>query len=571
MEIETRQTDVLVIGGGAAGIVAAIEAHDNETNVILANKGAFGRDGAAIWMAGWGFQAALYPPDNLDTHIKDSIKGGKFLNNQELVKTFLSLAPRAISDLDKWGMRLAKEGDKFLQARLPGESFARSIYYVHFGKMLGAEYRRALPRQVRKRKNINIIEDLFIFDLLKNGNEIVGALGIDLTTGKELVINAKATILATGGFMGCYNFTTANSTATGDGHGAAFRAGARMTGMEFIQFIPTQTLWPQIVYGDLFTYSMLNAVYGMFFNRMGERFMERYYPKEKDWATREAASRAIAQEVREGRGSPHGGAFLSFKHIPNNIMDTFLEANKDSLFLKNLEKAGFNIREEALEVGPGAHYVQGGCWIDEKCRTNLERLYVIGEMGSGGKDGADRLAGNSLPFCMAMGYISGKEAADKESRGSLPEVDKTQVDMLSDKVRSYLDRTEGVRPKEIKTKIRQILGEHAIFDRNAEGLNKGIKVIEEIRRDMLSKMACRGKEKAFNLEWMEAMEAENMVDVADMILKSALMREESRGLHERSDFPKEDPKWLKHVILNKDGDDISFSTEPVTFPYVKPE
>ncbi|MDY7038473.1 MAG: FAD-binding protein, partial [Thermodesulfobacteriota bacterium] len=537
----------------------------------LANKGPFGRDGAAIWMAGWGFQVALYSPDSLEKHIEDSIRGGKYLNNQKLVKTFLSLAPRALSDISKWGVRLAREGEKYLQARLPGEAYARSIYHVHFGKMLGADYRRALPRQVRKRKKINVIEDLFIFDLLKNGNEVVGAIGLNIATGTPVVINAKATILATGGYMGCYTFTTANSTATGDGHGAALRAGVRMTGMEFIQFIPTQTLWPQIVYGDLYTYGMLNAIYGMFFNRMGERFMERYYPKEKDWATREAASRAIAREVREGRGSPHGGAFLSFKHIPKNIMDSFLEANKESSFLQNLEKTGFNIREEALEVGPGAHYVQGGCWIDEKCKTNLERFYAIGELGSGGKDGADRLPGNSLPYCMAMGYIAGKDAAEVVQSSNMPKPDNDQVEMLIQKMQAPLDRKEGTNPQEIKDKVRQILRKSAIFHRNEEQLNEGLKEIENIRDNMLPKVFTQTKSKTYNQEWMAALEAENMVDVTEMLLKSALMREESRGLHEREDFPEVDPDWMKHIIIQRAGDEMSFSTEPVTFPYVKPE
>lgn len=568
---EVRETDVLIIGGGIAGIRAAIEAHDNGANVILANKGVFGRDGASVWMAGWGFQAALYPPDSIEQHIEDTIKGGKFLNKQELVKTFLSLAPQALQEISKWGMRLGKEGDKFLQARLPGETYARSIYHIHFGKVLGAEYRKILPRQLRKRKRINVIEDLFIFDILKNGDEVVGAIGIDLANGTPVLINAKATILATGGYMGCYNFTTANSTCTGDGHAAAYRAGVRMTGMEFVQFFPTAALWPQIVRGDIFPYSLLFSVYGIFFNKMGERFMERYYPVEKDWATREAASRAIVKEVREGRGSAHGGAYLSFKHIPRNLMNTFLEANKTSSFLQNLEKAGFDIREDGLEVAPAAHYVQGGCWVDEKCRTNLRRLYAIGEVGSGGKDGADRLAGNSLPFCMAMGFVAGKEAAESASSGTLPEVDEALVDILTKKAGSYLDRIEGVRPQEVKNRVREILGEHAIFERDAEGLNLGIKGIRDIRENMLPKLCTAAKTKRFNLEWGEALEAENMVDVAEMILRSALMREESRGLHDRKDFPEADPNWLKHIISKKVNNEMSFSTEPVTFPYVQPK
>jgi len=574
---DVMHTDVLVLGGGIAGIRAAIEAHENGVNVILVNKGPFGRDGAAVWMAGDGFEAALYPPDSVDQHIEDTIKGGHFLNNQVLVKTFLSLAPQTVAEISKWGMRLAKDGDKFLQAKLPGHTYPRSIHHVHFGKMLGAEYRKILPRQVRKRKNIEVLEDHFFVDLLKNDDQVVGAIGLDLVTGNPVVINAKATILATGGFMGCYAFTTANATATGDGHGAAYRAGARMTGMEFIQCMPTTTLWPAVVRGDMFPYSLLNHLYAIFYNKFGERFMEKYYPVEKDWATREAAARAITKEVREGRGSPHGGAYLSLRHLPKNLLRDFLERNKDSEFLKSLRTINFDLTEDALEVGPGVHYVQGGCWIDEKCRTNLGGLYAIGEVGSGGKDGADRLAGNSLPFCMAMGMVAGKDAAESvkaaaESGRSagMPEPDAEQVAGLTKKLHSPLDRTDGVSPHEVKDRVKEILGKHAIFERDAEGLNKGIKEIKDIKENLLPNLSTRAKAKTFNHEWTDALEAENMVNVAEMVLRAALMREESRGLHERKDFPETDPKWLKHTIIKKVDDNMSFSFEPVTFPYVQP-
>jgi fumarate reductase (CoM/CoB) subunit A len=564
-------TDVLVIGGGIAGIRAAIEAHDNGVHVILVNKGAFGRDGAAVWMAGDGFQAALYPPDSLEQHIEDTVRGGHLLNNQELVKTFLSLAPQSVEEISKWGMRLAKDGDKFLQARLPGQTYARSIHHVHFGKMLGAEYRKALPRQVRRRKNIRVMEDLFFVDFLKNGDEVVGAVGLDLIRGAPVVINAKATILATGGFMGCYSFTTANSMATGDGHGAAYRAGAAMTGMEFVQFMPTAALWPDIVHGDMFTYSLLNHLCAIFYNSMGERFMEKYYPEEKDWATREAAARAIAKEVREGRGSPHGGCYLSLRHLPKNLIDEWLERNKDSEFLRSLKRMDFDLREDGLEVGPAVHYVQGGCWIDERCRTNLGRLSAIGEVGSGGKDGADRLAGNSLPFCMAMGVVSGRDAAKRVTSDRMPELDEAEVEGLIKRLHAPLERKGQVSPQEVKARVRRNLQTNAVFQRRAEDLNAGIKEIEEMRDVMLPKLSTRAKAKRFNREWVDALEAENMVDVAEMILRSALMREESRGLHEREDFPASHPEWLKHIIIERVEGRMSFSTKPVTFPYVKPK
>jgi succinate dehydrogenase/fumarate reductase flavoprotein subunit len=230
----------------------------------------------------------------------------------------------------------------------------------------------------------------------------------------------------------------------------------------------------------------------------------------------------------------------------------------------------FDLREDGLEVGPAVHYVQGGCWIDERCRTNLGRLSAIGEVGSGGKDGADRLAGNSLPFCMAMGIVSGRDAAERVKSDRMPELDEAEVEGLIKRLYSPLERKGPVSPQEVKARVRRNLQTNAVFQRRAEDLNAGIKEIEEMRDVMLPRLSTRAKAKRFNREWVDALEAENMVDVAEMILRSALMREESRGLHEREDFPASHPEWLMHIIIKRVEGRMSFSTMPVTFPYVKP-
>src|SRR3972149_3584640 len=251
-QIQQHKTDVLILGAGIAGIRAAIEAAEQKVDLILINKGAFCKDGAAAWMAGNGFQAALYPPDSIASHIADTIKGGWYLNNQNLVKTFLSLGPRVVREMEKWGVRLTKQESKFYQLPFPGHSFPRSVCGKP-GLFLGPEYRKALYRQIKKRK-INVREDFFVTDLLPGPAGIGGAIGLDLRTGAVEVHRAKSTILATGGFMGCYNFTTANPTATGDGHGMAYRAGIKMMDMEFVQFIPAAHLWPPNARGDIYPY-----------------------------------------------------------------------------------------------------------------------------------------------------------------------------------------------------------------------------------------------------------------------------------------------------------------------------
>ena len=319
---ETIETDVLIVGAGIAGIRAAIEADARGAGVVLTTKGVFGKDGAAVWMAGSGYQAAMYPPDSLEQHAKDTIKGGKFLNNQELVYEFLKLAPMTMRELDRWGVRVAKKEKKFIMARLGGHTYPRSLQHIKIGELLGGEYRKALPRQIRLRERIKVLDDMFLVDVIKKDNTVVGAVMLDVKEGVLKVIKAKSTILATGGFMGCYEFTTANPTLIGDGHGVAYRAGTRMMDMEFIQFLPNVPVWPPAVRGDAYGYTFVFLMRGQLYNRSGERFMERYYPVEKEFITREAIDRATVKEIREGRGSPHGGVYLSLSTSPEALLMT---------------------------------------------------------------------------------------------------------------------------------------------------------------------------------------------------------------------------------------------------------
>ncbi len=566
---EIIDTDILIIGAGIAGIRTAIEAHDLEVKVVLTTKGAFGKDGAVTWMAGYGYQAALYPPDSVETYFQDSIRGGKYLNNQKLLHTLLGLAPNSVEELQKWGMRLAKEGDRFHQIMLPGHSYNRSIH-SRPGLFLGPEYRRVLPHQIRRREGIQVLSDVFFSDLLSKNGKVIGARGVRIPEGEIKIFRAKAMVLATGGYMACYRLTSANPTITGDGHAMAFRAGTKLMDMEFNQFMPVATLWPPNLYGDITPFALLIELYGIFYNSRGERFMERYYPKEKDWVTREAAGRAIMREAREGRGSPHGGAYLSFKHLPRNFLDRFLEKAGKAPFFEKLREAGVDLHQDAIEVGPTAHYVQGGLWIDEDCRSTVDGLYAVGEVASGGMDGADRLAGNALPFCMVMGKLGGRAAAERAKSTGLSDPDEAQVERLKKEILSPLERKEGVRGQTVKEKIRGIMSSHAIFARNKEGLEEGLKELENIEEKDLSQLFTPAKQKRFNLDWIESLEARNMLVVAQMVLKAALQRTESRGLHERSDYPDQDPQWLKHILIQKVEERTVLSTEPVSFPYLKP-
>jgi succinate dehydrogenase / fumarate reductase flavoprotein subunit len=562
-------TDVLIIGGGIAGIRAAIEASEQGVGVLLANKGYVGRDGAAVWMAGGGYQAVLYPPDSIDQHIRDTIKAGYYLNRQDLVEAFLSLAPESVEDLAKWRVRWRKEGGKYPQIRMMGETYPRSMMHTKPGGHFGGEYRKALPRQLRLKKNVNALEDTPMIDLLKKGDHVVGAVGIDMKDGNFQVVRAKSTILATGGFMACYDFTTANPTLTGDGHGMAYRAGAKMCDMEFVQFFPAATLWPPNVYRDVYPYGLFFEMYAHLYNSLGERFMERYYPLEKEFVPREAQSRAICKEVREGRGSPHGGAYLSLRHLPRNLLDHYLRQTYEIPWFKSLRAVGVDLQYDAVEIGPGAHYTQGGCEVTVRCETSLPGLYAAGEC-AGGKDGADRLAGNALPFCMAMGCVAGKEAAKRAKSMDLPDMDKAHLEEVCEVALKPMNRKKGFKASVLKKEVRKLMSDCNMYQRKGQELEAALKDLAVMKKEKLPELFAVCKSKTYNLEWLHAIELKNMVDVSEMSIGSALRRKETRGLHERADFPDEDPAWIKNIMITRVGDDMQFTTEPVAFPYMKP-
>jgi len=239
--------------------------------------------------------------------------------------------------------------------------------------------------------------------------------------------------------------------------------------------------------------------------------------------------------------------------------------------LAKLREAGVDIRHDGIEIALGAHYVQGGCWINERCETSLAGLYAVGEAGSGGKDGADRLAGNSITFCMAMGAIAGMEAAERAKRSPLLRIRKNDANRLVRKMLVPMERKDGMRPTDIKRAVRKIMSQHAFVERDGEGLGGGLRKLEEIRARDLRDMATAAKNEIFNTEWVDALEAINLVDVAEMVCRAALVREESRGLHQRVDYPDTDPGWLKHVLIERAESGMELSTTPVEFPIMKPE
>ncbi|MBI4321598.1 MAG: FAD-binding protein [Chloroflexi bacterium] len=565
---EQINTDVLVIGSGVGGLMAAIYARDLGADVVITTKGAFGKDGAASWMAGAHFAAVLGPPDSPEAHTRDVVAAGKYLNNQSLMYEMLKHGTEVVQRLEEWGARLRKDdGQPSRGARL-GRTYNRGAYHVR-GAYLGTDYRRVLPPQVRKR-GANVLEDFYVADLLTSGSRVVGAIGIDLRSGDFKVVSAKATIMATGGYLGCYEHRTGNSSLAGDGHAMALRAGADLMDMEFVQFMPLAIVWPPSLQGCVL-YSFADIIRGQLYNLRGERFMERYYPDKKEFVLREAQSRAIFREIREGRGSSHGGVYLAINALPRNIIDSFIKRTERGRLWEKLREHGVDVYHDGIEIAPACHYTCGGLWIDERCRTSLEGLYAIGEVGSGGKDGADRMSGHGIIYGLTMGIIAAKDAAGTVAEVAQPDVDRQQVRRLVQDASEPLLRRSGTRQHEIKAEVRSVCSTYGFYGRTETGLLEGLKRIEAVRKDAIPRVYSTRKGRVLNGEWIGALEARNMADVAEMVLTSALMRKESRGLHERDDYPQTDPAWLQHILLNRKDGLLDLRVEPVVeFPVVEP-
>lgn len=554
--------DVLIVGAGVAGIAAAIEAQQQGADALLVTKGAFGRDGAATWTSGYGFQVAANPPDSEEVHFADTVKVGRFMNDQKLLRRLIPEIVRQHRNLDEWGVRYLKENNRYVMMRLPGETHPRVPRLTIPGEWAGQEYRRSLTRQVRKR-GIRVIEDLFVFDLISSRDGVAGAVGLDIRKGTFLVIQAKATILATGGHMGSYRTTTIPQ-ATGDGAAAAYRAGVALTDIEFADFYAYTAIWPPVTVGEIWPSVFRYELNGKLLNGLGEDLKEMYRGPER------VPPLAIEREVKAGRGSPHGGAFLSIRHNAPEEIERVIARMGHPKWLKRLNAMGFDVTKQDIEVAPAGIVSFGGCKVDENCATDTPGLYAAGEVAAS-REGAYTNAGNSLPLALAMGAIAGREAGAqvKKTRGAIPI--NGRADDLCRRAAEPLFREKGQRPIQLRRKIESILASYAsLIGRTEERLTEGLEKIRQVKKSELQEMCVTVKDRVFNMEWREALQVHNIADTTELILTAARERKESRGLHYREDYPKEDKNWLKHIILSKNGDRIEVATEPVTYPYLSP-
>ena len=554
-KFETHQHDVLIIGAGGAGLRAAIEALGQGARVGVVCKSLLGK--AHTVMAEGGIAAAMANVDTADdwrTHFRDTMRGGKFLNDWRMAQIHAQEAPERVRELEQWGALFDRtsSGD-ILQRAFGGHTFKR---LCHVGDRTGLEMIRTLQdRGVHL--GIDVFMECAITRLLKDGERVSGALGYWRETGRFVVFKAKSIVIATGGIGKAWRITSNSWEYTGDGMAIAYEAGAELMDMEFVQFHPTGMVWPPGVQGILVT-EAVRGEGGILRNKNGERFMERYDPEKMELSTRDVVARAIYTEAREGRGTEHGGAYLDISHKPAD----YVKRKLPSMYHQFRELADVDITQGPMEVGPTCHYMMGGIRVDaETAQTTVPGLFAAGEAAAG-LHGANRLGGNSLSDLLVFGRRAGLAAAEHANRSAPVEVDAQQVLEATREVLEPFERDKGESPYQIHRELEDTMQNHVGIFRNEEDLQRGLGELE-----LLNARAARLKvdgSRMFNPGWHLARDLKSMLTVSQAVGLSAQARKESRGAHSRIDYPNYDDWWGRHHnIILREGDQMTLRQLPV--------
>ena len=543
-------TDVLIVGAGGAGMYAAIAAAERGASVLLVDKGQVGRGGATI-MAQMTVAVALgaQEPDSPALHLEDTLRAGRGLCNEELAWLVCRDGPRRIAEMEQWGTRWARESGRIKQEMAPGHSVKRCCYvdFLNTGPAVAA----TLRRKVGESANIRRISNLAVLDILVCGGRAVGAVALDLADGNWLTIQARAVILAAGGLTKLYARNSASANMGGEAYALALSAGAELVDMEFVQFFPIGHLAPRLVGMDPILWDPFRyKLGGKLLNGRFEEFIDRYGSTDFGSynATRDVAAYAILKEVEAGRGTPHGGAYLDFRHIPEIRLRAAFGPVIDRLVAN-----GIDLTQRAVEVGPMAHYHMGGIRVDTNMQTRIEGLYAAGE-AVGGSNGANRLSGNAITEAFVFGARAGTAAAEKAKQAAQNWEDRTARACIGrlEEFRRTSDG-DGVAPIALQTELQELMWEKAGPFRTGDKLAAALARIKEIQKKELPQLRVSG-ESRFNLDVQDAFELRAMLMAAEAVVRSALARTESRGAHQREDFSIADSRFLKNQAVElKDG------------------
>jgi succinate dehydrogenase flavoprotein subunit len=557
-KFETHEHDVLIIGAGGAGLRAAIAALGEGASVGVVCKSLLGK--AHTVMAEGGIAAAMAnvdPADDWRTHFRDTMRGGKFLNNWRMAQIHAQESPERVRELERWGALFDRtnSGD-ILQRAFGGHTFKR---LCHVGDRTGLEMIRTLQdRGVHL--GIDVYMECAVTRLLKDGERVAGAFGYWRETGRFVVFKAKSIVIATGGIGKAWRITSNSWEYTGDGMALAYDAGAELMDMEFVQFHPTGMVWPPGVQGILVT-EAVRGEGGILRNKDGERFMERYDPEKMELSTRDVVARAIYTEAKEGRGTEHGGAYLDISHKPAE----YVKRKLPSMYHQFRELADVDITQGPMEVGPTCHYMMGGIRVEaETGAATVPGLFAAGEAAAG-LHGANRLGGNSLSDLLVFGRRAGLAAAEHAKHAVAVAIEAQQVLDATSEMLAPFERTDGDSPYEIHRDLEETMENYVGIFRNEEDLSKGLLELQRLK-ERAARVRSEGS-RLFNPGWHLARDLRSMLTVSQAVALSALERKESRGAHSRIDYPNYNEVWGKqNNIVVRDGDEMTLKQVRIPEP-----
>ncbi len=593
--MERHNYDVLIIGAGGAGLRAAVEAREAGLRVAIICKSLFGK--AHTVMAEGGAAASMGNVNDKDSwmvHFRDTMRGGKFLNHYRMAELHAKESPDRIWELETWGALFdrTKEG-KISQRNFGGHEYPR---LAHVGDRTGLELIRTMQQRIvalqqkdgretgDMESHIKVFAELTITDILKENGKISGAYGYWRESGSEVLFEAPAVVIATGGVGKTFKITSNSWEGTGDGHALALKAGANLVDMEFLQFHPTGMVWPPSVRGILVTESVRGEG-GVLTNNLGERFMFKYIPdvfKDKyadneaeadrwyldqdnnrrppELLPRDEVARAINTEVKAGRGTEHGGVFLDVsKRIPADVIKKRLP----SMWHQFYELAGVDITKEAMEVGPTCHYVMGGVEVepDNAAAVGVPGLFAAGEV-AGGMHGSNRLGGNSLSDLLVFGRRAGMGAIEYVKNNGANPVSDASVKTAAARIEAPFSREGGENSYSLHAELQEVTHNLVGIIRTGAEIEEAIVKIADIRKRSANVSVAGGRK--FNPGFHLAFDLDNMLLVAESTAKSALRREESRGGHTRDDFPGMDTTWRQvNNISSFDGKQVNVKAQPL--------
>jgi succinate dehydrogenase / fumarate reductase flavoprotein subunit len=586
-DYETFEHDVLVIGAGGAGLRAAIEASGAGVRVGLVCKSLLGK--AHTVMAEGGIAAALANVDERDNwkvHFADTMRGGQYVNQWRMAELHAQEAPDRVRELEAWGAVFDRTKDgRILQRHFGGHKYPR---LAHVGDRTGLEMIRTLQDH-GVHQGIDVYMEHTVLSLLKDGDRVVGAFGYERERGRFKIFRAKAVVLATGGIGRAYKITSNSWEYTGDGHALAYNAGADLIDMEFVQFHPTGMVWPPSVMGILVTEGVRGEG-GILTNKEGRRFMFDAIPEnyraqtadneEEGWRycqggkdarrppellTRDHVSRCIVREIKEGRGSPHGGVFLDISWIKQKLPNAaeHIKRKLPSMYHQFKQLADIDITEQPMEVGPTTHYIMGGVHVDADTQmSRVAGLFAAGECAAG-INGANRLGGNSLSDLLVFGKRAGEFAAEFAKENSLGKIDDGRIESVAREALAPFERRDGENPYQVQKDLQDTMQNLVGIVRNESEMREALGKIDDFKNRAENAAVSGNRE--YNPGWHTALDLENLLTVSEGITRAALERKESRGAQFRDDYPEKNEQFAKvNTMIAKAADgSMQVRLEPV--------